>query len=298
MGTSLSCFLCSSMNVRISRARRPVQYNLTRFFYRCRSCGSYSLWPKLEEWESKELYSTSYIDDVKSPFHSASDRDKNRFTNLENFLKNFDTPHSVKFLDYGCGAGAENLIFASEIGITSFGVEIAPETRIQASLISGCEVLSPVDLCSMGPEFDVIFLGDVIEHVSDPAEVLNSIRKVLKPNGYLVIQGPLEGVLTLTNVLVLLKGVLLKHRPSLSPPYHVSLATRKSIRKLLANVRCKEIEFEITEPVWPAPELGSKESFETLSKLFLSLSKSIDVFLQKLFPNRGTRFFVILKSID
>lgn len=39
-------------------------------------------------------------------------------------------------------------------------------------------------------KFDAVMLGDVIEHVSDPFEILNEINLVLRPGGFAVIKTP------------------------------------------------------------------------------------------------------------
>ena len=53
---------------------------------------------------------------------------------------------------------------------------------------------------------------------------------------------------------------------------------------------------EITEPYWPAPRLGSRDSFVSPSKFVLSLTKLIDIGIHKLNKSYGTRFFLIAKS--
>jgi SAM-dependent methyltransferase len=296
VGDSISCFLCASGSVKIARGRRPIHFNSKRFFYRCRECKGYSLWPKLEDSEIEKLYSPSYIGDVKSEVESKTESDEIRFDNLRVFLGKFDNPQLLTFLDYGCGANAENVIFARGIGFSSFGIEVAAETRKEASLISGCEIFCPEDLRRIEHKFDVVFLGDVIEHVSNPIEVLTSISQVTKPNGFIVIQGPLEGTLSVSNILVLFKGFMLRGRPSLQPPYHVSLATTKSMKKLFSNAGYVKVQLQISEPLWPAPKIGSKDSFKSYSKLILSITKLLDVFIHKCFPSYGTRFFCVLQS--
>ena len=39
-------------------------------------------------------------------------------------------------------------------------------------------------------QFDVITFGDVLEHLRDPVEVLNSLRSLIAPAGYLVASIP------------------------------------------------------------------------------------------------------------
>lgn len=43
---------------------------------------------------------------------------------------------------------------------------------------------------SLKPQYDIITLVDVIEHVSNPVEILSEMKKVLKPNGIILIVTP------------------------------------------------------------------------------------------------------------
>ena len=56
------------------------------------------------------------------------------------------------------------------------------------------------------------------------------------------------------------------------------------------------VDLEITEPYWPAPKLGSRDSFVSFSKFFLSLTKLIDIGIHQINKSYGTRFFLIAKS--
>ena len=60
----VNCFLCGSSRVKRTRERRPVDFHINRYFYKCTECKGYSLWPKLEDWEIQKLYSVNYIGDV------------------------------------------------------------------------------------------------------------------------------------------------------------------------------------------------------------------------------------------
>jgi SAM-dependent methyltransferase len=267
-----------------------------RYFYKCAECKAYSLWTKLENWEIQNLYSANYIGDVKPASHLEFESDKARFAKLESFLLSVADRTEKRYLDFGCGASADTVLIAQALGFEAFGVEVAEDTRKQATLISGCQIYSPEEIVNESLQLDIVFLGDVLEHVSDPISLLQSVQKCLKPGGVLVIQGPLEGAPTLSNFFVSLKSHMFFQRPSAFPPYHVSLARRNSILRMLELRSLKVIEMEISEPCWPAPRLGSRESFASLSKFLLSLTKLIDIRVNKIHNTYGTRFFLIAKN--
>lgn len=292
----MHCYLCGSTKIKRSRERRPVEFNIIRFFYKCAECKAYSLWTKLEKWEIQNLYSANYIGDVKPASHLDFESDKARFAKLESFLRSVSDRTKKRYLDFGCGASADTVLMAQALGFQAYGVEVAEDTRKQATLISGCEIFSPEDIVNGSLEFDIVFLGDVLEHVINPISLVQSVQKSLTPGGVLVIQGPLEGAPTLSNFFVSLKSHMFFQRPSTFPPYHVSLARKNSILRLLEKRSLKVIEMLISEPCWPAPQLGSRESFASPSKFLLSLTKLVDIGINKIHNTYGTRFFLIAKN--
>jgi len=291
----VNCFLCGSIRVKRTRERRPVNFHIVRYFYKCLNCSGYSLWPKLENWEIQNLYSTNYIEDVGPDCALDDDSNKARFEKLEVFLKEVRDPIQKYFLDYGCGATADTVIMAKAMGFHSFGVEVAEKTRLEANRLSGCEIYSPAEMISGQHRFDIVFLGDVLEHVSDPISLLKSVHEKLNSGAMIIIQGPLEGALTISNFLVAIKARLMFKRPGNFPPYHVSLATSNSMVKMLGAQGLFVNQIEITEPYWPAPRLGSKDSFLSLSKFLLSLAKQLDIGIHKIRKSYGTRFFLVSK---
>lgn len=223
--------------------------------------------------------------------------DKARFTKLECYLTSISNPKENLFLDFGCGASADTVILAKALGFQAFGAEVAEDTRTQANLVSGCEIFSPDEIDSGQHQFDIVFMGDVLEHVMDPILLLESVQKSLRPGGVLIIQGPLEGAITLSNFFVSLKARVLFKRPSTFPPYHVSLARKGSIMNMLRVQGLTTVDLQISEPYWPAPRLGTKDSFASPSKFLLSLTKLIDIGIHKINGSYGTRFFLIATDV-
>lgn len=95
----------------------------------------------------------------------------------------------LRLLDYGCGRGAL-LRVAMEFGMQVAGIEPDPQARSVAASVSG-ETIYPsiADLSQDEPEaqFDVVILWTVIEHLRIPWVELARLRRLLRPNGTLVI---------------------------------------------------------------------------------------------------------------
>jgi 2-polyprenyl-3-methyl-5-hydroxy-6-metoxy-1,4-benzoquinol methylase len=277
----------------LSRNRRSIIFHKIHKYYRCRDCKSYSLFPKLEIEEIEDLYSVKYIEDVNPEISVSEQFTVNRFLNLQETLERVENPKNKSFLDYGCGATAEVIILASNLKFNAFGVEVEASTRHEANLKSNCIIFSPDEALASGAQFDIIFLGDVLEHLCNPLEVLGKVETLLSSRGLLILQGPLEGAPTISNTLLAAKARLLSKSPSKFPPYHVSLATQKSIMRALRINGLSIRKLAVTEPFWPAPKFGSRSSFTSVTALIFSFVKILDIAVSKVVKHYGTRFFLI-----
>jgi ubiquinone/menaquinone biosynthesis C-methylase UbiE len=103
-------------------------------------------------------------------------------------------------LDLGCGAG-EFSAALTKAGAQVIAVDVAAEALrrarervpgLDARLWSAGEPL-PVDDNAV----DVVWAGEVIEHVADVAPWLSEVRRVLKPRGSLLVTTPHHGPLTM-----------------------------------------------------------------------------------------------------
>jgi 2-polyprenyl-3-methyl-5-hydroxy-6-metoxy-1,4-benzoquinol methylase len=92
-----------------------------------------------------------------------------------------------RLLDYGCGTG-EFLSYTSTKGFDVAGIEPSDRARLKANQLTGSKVYS--DLNSLPGTFDVITLWHVLEHVSDPSEVISSLRSKLNKQGVLIVAVP------------------------------------------------------------------------------------------------------------
>ena len=106
-----------------------------------------------------------------------------------------------RVLDVGCGEGAfmVELLRAGVEGVV--GVDVAREPLRRAR-----ERHPELDLRLLGGEgaweledgsFDVVWAGEVIEHVADTAAWLSEVRRVLRSGGRLLLSTPANGRLAL-----------------------------------------------------------------------------------------------------
>jgi len=94
-------------------------------------------------------------------------------------------------LDFGCGNGAF-LAASKAAGFQCTGVEIDSETIKFAGGNSGCPVYTLEQLQQRNDRFDIIHLGDVLEHLPDPAKLFEELKMLLNEGGMFFVEGPLE----------------------------------------------------------------------------------------------------------
>lgn len=102
-----------------------------------------------------------------------------------------------RVLDFGCGAGGFlSLIqpFASVVA----GVELDKSINVAIN-DEGIQCFG--NISDIEGEYDVITLFHVLEHLTSPREILNELKKYLKPGGTLIIEVPNadDALLTLYN---------------------------------------------------------------------------------------------------
>jgi 2-polyprenyl-3-methyl-5-hydroxy-6-metoxy-1,4-benzoquinol methylase len=104
-----------------------------------------------------------------------------------------EVPRGSRVLDVGCATG----YLAAELtaaGCAVVGFERDPESAATAE--AHCEQVivgdyeSPADRAAIGGPFDVILMGDLLEHLVDPWEALRSTRSLLAQTGFVVVSIP------------------------------------------------------------------------------------------------------------
>ncbi len=154
----------------------------------------------------------------------------------------------AKLLDVGCTDGFLSALFREE-GFYTIGVDASPSAVERAK--SRCHEAFVGDLDKPPLPFqdaimDLVFAGEVIEHVFRTEEFLEELRRVTKPGGHLILTTP--NLAWWLNRLVLMVGWQpffseVGTRPSntgnplrskaLTPAGHIRLFTASSLKNLL-----------------------------------------------------------------
>lgn len=132
-----------------------------------------------------------------------------------------------RVLDVGCGGG-EFLRLAMACGWRGFGCDFDP-VAVERARACGAEVRlgGPEAFAGEAQGFDAVTLNHVIEHVHDPAVMLQAAHDLLRPGGHLFIETPNFEALGLERYGAAWRG--------LEPPRHLVLFTWPTLTGLLGR---------------------------------------------------------------
>jgi ubiquinone/menaquinone biosynthesis C-methylase UbiE len=147
-----------------------------------------------------------------------------------NFLKRQEKGSRV--LDIGCYVGdVVNQI--QQMGFQGYGIDIFDENITSARKNYPASTFKVADLNAGKlpfPDnyFDVIWAGDIIEHIYDTINMFSEFNRVMKPGGRLVCSTPYHGIIKIMAIsLIDMKRHFHPEHP------HVRFYTNKSLRMIL-----------------------------------------------------------------
>jgi 2-polyprenyl-3-methyl-5-hydroxy-6-metoxy-1,4-benzoquinol methylase len=90
--------------------------------------------------------------------------------------------------------------------------------------------------------FDVVISVEVIEHLFYPKELARTAKKLLKPNGRLILTTPYHGYFK--NLVLALSGKMDKHFHVLWDGGHIKFFSVKTLTRLLETEKYRDIDFK------------------------------------------------------
>jgi SAM-dependent methyltransferase len=195
-------------------------------------------------------------------------------------------------LEIGC-AGGWLLKHAVERGWRARGVELSEEAAKHARGL-GLDVFhGELDAARLGTgSFDLIYMGDVLEHVPDCRAVLLETTRLLRPGGHLYLRGPitthsLARRLALAGYRALGKTIVLEE-----PPYHLWEFTPASLRWLCHSVGLDVVELTQSK-IPPGRAHGRKSALQRAAMYALD---AVNAPLARAFNVLGDRVVMIARK--
>lgn len=186
-----------------------------------------------------------------------------------------------KVLDVGCGDGFIMKKIRKN-GNNVEGIEVSTPAVIRARK-SGFKVydlsLSQPWAKNIKSKFDIVFAGEIIEHIFDTDSFLQNIHGVLEEKGKLVITTPNIASLGRRILLLMGKNPLIEITAIKTDAGHIRYFTRDSLISLLKKNRFKILE--IKSSVVNVNLNGTVYS-GLLAKLFPTLGNNIIIYAEKI----------------
>lgn len=147
-----------------------------------------------------------------------------------------------RVLDVGCGAGVNAKFFRQLAGINLLvGVEIAHDAAEQARRFYDYVIEDTIESEPLqGENFDLIFCGDVLEHLFDPWKTFKYLCESLVPGGYILVSIPNIRHISILKSLFL-QGNFLYEDSGLLDRGHIRFFTRNSVSTLFLENQCEII---------------------------------------------------------
>ena len=233
---SFHCRVCRSTKLET----RPFGYRFKEQWLQaiaCNDCDIIFLDPQPTPEEIAQLYSKEYFEGDFRCGHAGSyfnDETMGDIVDHELLRRIIGLKPKGRFLEVGCAGGAF-LDAARKEGYKVRGVEFSGDASQLARKKFRLDVVTGDIQAAAFPdnEFDVVFMGDVIEHLTDPVSTLSEINRVTGSEGLLVLVCPTQTNTMFSRVGFFVYDILGKKATINLPPYHLFEYRPDSLAKLL-----------------------------------------------------------------
>lgn len=228
-------------------------------FNRCFFCGFLFAHPMPTDTELSRVYSPSagyQSNKVKKDYKKERNH---KYIKIFKELKKYSLPNK-KILDVGASDG-EFLYYAKNDGFEVFGVEPNKTTadianRNNLNVFCGF----PSDCNFQKNSFNVLRLGDVLEHSNDFHKLLNECKEFLVPAGLLIVSIPNMDS-NWARSTYFLKKLFALPWSVLTPPHHLLYFSKNNLDLLLEKKGFTPIDCWYDRPPTLKYELGSTHLF-------------------------------------
>lgn len=195
--------------------------------YKCKQCGLIFLNPMLTASELDKCYSEtyySYVNFMKKDKRSWFKKLYDKITLEKMYTPGL--PRKAKILDIGCGSG-KWLYDMKQKGYIVSGCEVSETAAKTGKETAGIDIFPGqlIDSNYKSKNFDYIRMHHSFEHIYNPNETLQEIKRILKDNGRLYIAVP--------NIDSWWGNIFKQYWYYLGAPIHVYNYSKNSLMKIL-----------------------------------------------------------------
>jgi SAM-dependent methyltransferase len=197
-----------------------------------------------------------------------------------------------RLLDVGC-AGGWLLKHAAERGWRAQGVEIAPDAVAHARA-QGLDVFQGDLLAAHFPagHFDLVYMGDVLEHANDCRAVVGEVARILKPGGWFYLRGPITTHSLARSLALGLCQALGRTLVLREVPYHLWEFRPGSLRRLIEVAGLRVVRLRQSK-IPPGRVRGRKSALE---RAMMAAIDVVNLPLTAIFNVRGDRVVMVARK--
>jgi SAM-dependent methyltransferase len=194
-----------------------------------------------------------------------------------------------RLLELG-SAGGWLLKHANERGWQAQGVELSGP-MVERARALGLEVFHGGLLEAGLPAdaFDLVYMGDVLEHVPDCRAVLAEAARVLRPGGHVYLRGPITTNSLARRLALALYGALGRTIVLREPPYHLWEFTPGPLRRLFGAAGLEVVAARQSK-IPPGRAHGQKSAAQ---RAVMALVDAINAPLTRAFGVAGDRIVMV-----
>ena len=286
--TSIKCLFCEHTQTRSTPFEDTV-FNIKTFEYvQCTKCDLIFVNPLPDTDDLIKMYPVEYQGNLAA---AASGAYNSLFSQIQSKGK------YSSILDYGCGGG-RFVVEALDKGYSVTGAEYNPDLVANLSkTFTKASFLTIDDFYKSDAKYDIIFLSNVLEHLTNPKEIMLKLRERVSENGLFVLEGPVENnfnltLLTRKTIFFIRKNFFGKKASH--TPTHILYANRKNQEQFLKDIGLTTLYYEIKESNWPYP-MRYEDCHSLMQKLMYGIA-TFSVAMSKIFPFWGNNFVYIGKK--
>ena len=210
---------------------------------RCSECGLVFLSVQPDRETLEEMYGEQYFESdfrcgsAPASYFSTEEPFGREAASALKLIRELTGKTGGRLLEIGC-AGGWLLKAAREAGWKVKGVEISKEATEFARTKLGLDVFcGGLSEATFPPHsFDVVYMADVLEHIPDPVSFAVELRRILAPDGHVVVCGPTALNALWRRMGILAYGLFKKTRSIAAAPYHLFEYNPQTIKRLFESV--------------------------------------------------------------
>ena len=240
------CLACGSTQVHPLAMR--YEWQMTSFpAAQCGRCGMRFLDVQPVGETLSRMYSAEYFEvDFRCGRSDTNSFDESAFKAENDGLLARFAPYrgAGRLLEVGCASGWL-LKHAADRGWQTTGVELSAEAVAHARGL-GVPVLQGAleDVTLPEGAFDLVYMGDVLEHVPDCRDTAARVAKLLAPGGHFFLRGPITTHSLARALALRAYGVAGRTIVLREPPYHLWEFTPRSLAALMRTVGLEVVLME------------------------------------------------------